>query len=51
MLLANRPVNVRTLREPEILILDSDQLGNDFMLVSERPRSRVGEPDRVAFSV
>ena len=33
MLLTNRLVEVRTLRDPEIFILDTGQLGNDFVMM------------------
>jgi len=51
MLLANRPVEVRTLRDPEISILDTGQHRKDFIVTLKRPGSRTTEPDRATFSI
>jgi hypothetical protein len=49
MLLTSRPNEVITLRDSVILILDTGQLGKDFVVMSDRPSSRVPELDRAVF--
>jgi hypothetical protein len=51
LLLTNRPIEVRTLHDLEISIIDTDQVRKNPITMSKRLGSRVAEPVRATFSV